>query len=85
MKSQINREEVPTTRRKPFVKTQLVQFIRGQNIAVVMLLSDEGADGEAEVVCLHSNATESWWKVGEADSAKVSIWDIFTDTLTISN
>lgn len=88
MKSEINRSEVPIAPRKPFKKNQLVKFTRGSSEAVVMLLENEDSAGRAKVICLYSKTNEtysSWWEVGEVTSATVEIWELFTDSLTLSN
>lgn len=88
MKSEINRAAFADVVRKPFKKNQLVKFTRGSSEAVVMLLENEDSDGHAKVVCLYSKTNEthtSWWEVGEVTSATVKIWELFTDSLTLSN
>lgn len=88
MKSEINRVEAGATQRVPFKKNQLVKFTRGSSEVVAMLLENEDADGHARVICLYSKTNEthsSWWEVGEVTSATVEIWELFTDSLTLSN
>lgn len=88
MKSEINRTQVTDVARKPFKKNQLVKFTRGSSEVVAMLLENEDSDGHAKVICLYSKTNEtytSWWEVGEVTSATVEIWELFTDSLTLSN